>query len=655
MINRDQDRFRLKPISGGHDEIITFEQIQNSQPSFVSKKEPQIEVEVLGSNKQNFLCLKSTRNKSNSYDEDETKKRKTQETSSSLNPQTRETIDNEESLQQQQIEQNNHKRQPTQKLSSYSVQSAHSNSQNNNDLSSHSQANSTNQRNNNIQSSRHSKNPSQSHSASNLLSQEKLTRESFETICKLGDGSYGKVYLVRRKNTLKQYALKVLDKMHIIKHDKVESVHRERDVLMIAKHPNLVHLECTFSDEDNLYFLMEYVENKSLSELLKVMKPLPLELVRFYAAEIVSGLEFLHQKGIAHRDLKPENIMIDSKYHLKITDFGDSKKFTLEELTQQFEESLKISASQIEFNDDQPKKLRGTFVGTPLYVSPEMLDSNQSGPYTDLWALGCIIYQLLTGEPPFKATYDFQVFQMIQERTLSFPKYLPMDAIDLIDKLMQLNPYTRLGAGYETNNGYDALKAHQFFKTINFQKLNQISPPIPVERFKSAFQQKQTQQKKRRDIFDSDEDEQLENQERQDNVAELLHTSNLNQTHNDNTKDHIQFKMLEVQDIEGQIKQEQEQYLVKSGIVFKKKGVISNLKRKLILTNQPRLYYLDNNNQYKGDIILTPQVRAIYRAADRFEINCQKSGKTIIYRVIGEEAGTWVSKINRVLDAHITN
>lgn len=79
------------------------------------------------------------------------------------------------------------------------------------------------------------------------------------------------MYLVRKKNTLKQYALKTLDKVHIIKHDKVESVHRERDILMTAKHPNIVHLECTFSDEDNLYFLLEYVENKSLSELLKVM------------------------------------------------------------------------------------------------------------------------------------------------------------------------------------------------------------------------------------------------------------------------------------------------------------------------------------------------------------------------------------------------
>ena len=98
---------------------------------------------------------------------------------------------------------------------------------------------------------------------------EKLTKDSFESIGKLGEGSYAKVYLVRKKNTLKQYALKQLDKVQIIKHDKVESVHRERDLLMMIRHPNIIHLECTFSDENNLYFLLEYAQNRSLSELLK--------------------------------------------------------------------------------------------------------------------------------------------------------------------------------------------------------------------------------------------------------------------------------------------------------------------------------------------------------------------------------------------------
>lgn len=95
---------------------------------------------------------------------------------------------------------------------------------------------------------------------------------------------------------------------------------------------------------------------------------------------------------------------------------------------------------------------------------------------------------MLTGDVPFKANYDFQVFQMITERRLVFPKYLPMDAVDLIDKLMQLDPYQRLGAGTEgSDNDFVHLKSHPFFKSINFKKLHNTSPPIPAERFKAAF------------------------------------------------------------------------------------------------------------------------------------------------------------------------
>lgn len=158
---------------------------------------------------------------------------------------------------------------------------------------------------------------------------EKLNKDSFDFIGKLGDGAYGKVYLVRKKNTFKQYALKCVEKMHIIKHDKVESVHRERDILQTIKHPNIVSLECTFQDNETLYFLLEYVSNGSLSQLLKLisksanelirfLEPLPIELARFYTAEIVSALEYLHTSKIGHRDLKPENILLDQKYHIKI-------------------------------------------------------------------------------------------------------------------------------------------------------------------------------------------------------------------------------------------------------------------------------------------------------------------------------------------------
>ena len=110
--------------------------------------------------------------------------------------------------------------------------------------------------------------------------------------------------------------------------------------------------------------------------------------------------------------------------------------------------------------------------------------------------------------------------------------------------------------------------------------------------------------------------------------------------------------MLDHRDVDAILKQESENMLIKKGIVFKKKGVISNLKRTLILTNQPRLYYKSETGEYKADILISPYLRAHYRAPDRFEIACKKSGKHIIFRIVGEDASIWVNKINRVIDAH---
>mmetsp|Transcript_34709 Transcript_34709/g.25849 ORF Transcript_34709/g.25849 Transcript_34709/m.25849 type:complete len:128 (+) Transcript_34709:247-630(+) len=127
--------------------------------------------------------------------------------------------------------------------------------------------------------------------------------------------------------------MKILEKKHILKHDKVQSVHRERKILQQLKHPNVIRMEATFQDDENLYFVLEFAENGNLMKLLKNFRTLPAELARYYAAELVLALEKIHSNGFVHRDLKPENILIDSKYHIKISDFGDAK--ILSELEQQ--------------------------------------------------------------------------------------------------------------------------------------------------------------------------------------------------------------------------------------------------------------------------------------------------------------------------------
>ena len=149
--------------------------------------------------------------------------------------------------------------------------------------------------------------------ATTLVTDEILTKDSFKFERKLGKGAYGSVYLVRKKGALdgKLFAMKELQKAHILKFDKIQAVFRERDILeIICQHPGVVQLECTFQDNDNLYFLMEYAPNGTLSSLLKHFKQLPFETSRHFIAEIVLALEYLHSKGIVHRDLKPQNILI---------------------------------------------------------------------------------------------------------------------------------------------------------------------------------------------------------------------------------------------------------------------------------------------------------------------------------------------------------
>jgi len=252
--------------------------------------------------------------------------------------------------------------------------------------------------------------------------------------------------------------------------------------LLRLSHPNIVKLFWTFHDKSKLYFVLEHAPNGDFSEFLERQKICPIEVIKFYAGEIVNMLEYIHGQRIAHRDLKPENILVDENFHLKLTDFATAKVLSQKE---DMDEENNVP-SPINVGASLPKT---TFVGTADYVSPEVLLDQESGPAADLWALGCIVYQMVIGKTPFRAANDYFTFDNILKQEYKFPPNFPEEAADLVKKLLVINPCDRLGAGGKSSsNGFDSLKRHKFFQGIDFTNLHKTNPPMeftPIKKISS--------------------------------------------------------------------------------------------------------------------------------------------------------------------------
>ncbi|KAA8646384.1 hypothetical protein EYZ11_011612 [Aspergillus tanneri] len=269
----------------------------------------------------------------------------------------------------------------------------------------------------------------------------------------LGEGSYSTVVLGTDRQTLKEYAIKILDKRHIIKEKKVKYVNIEKDTLnRLTEHPGIVRLYYTFQDERSLYFVLDLCKGGELLGVLKRMSTFDEECTRFYGAQILDTIDYMHRRGVIHRDLKPENVLLDSQMHVKITDFGTAKILkTLPRPDPSSSGMLPLDST------DLPAEERASsFVGTAEYVSPELLTDKNACKASDLWAFGCIIYQLLAGRPPFKAGNEYQTFQKIVALEYEFPIGFPTVARDLVERLLVLDPARRLPIEH--------IKNHEFFQ-----------------------------------------------------------------------------------------------------------------------------------------------------------------------------------------------
>ncbi|XP_037904473.1 ribosomal protein S6 kinase beta-2 isoform X2 [Hermetia illucens] len=305
----------------------------------------------------------------------------------------------------------------------------------------------------------------------------RLGPQDFELKKVLGKGGYGKVFQVRKTSGLdanNHFAMKVLKKASIVTNQKDTAHTRaERNILEAVKHPFIVELVYAFQTGGKLYLILEYLSGGELFMHLEREGIFLEDTTCFYLSEIILALEHLHSLGIIYRDLKPENILLDSKGHVKLTDFGLCKEHIQEGI------------------------VTHTFCGTIEYMAPEILTRSGHGKAVDWWSLGALMYDMLTGTPPFTGENRKKTIETILKAKLSLPGYLTPDARDLIRRLMKRQVALRLGSGPEDAA---AIRAHQFFKHIVWEDVlaRRLEPPIkPILRSEddvSQFDTKFTKQ-----------------------------------------------------------------------------------------------------------------------------------------------------------------
>ena len=289
-----------------------------------------------------------------------------------------------------------------------------------------------------------------------ILNNDSIGLNSFIIEDCLGEGSFGKVFKVRMKSNGEIYAMKVINKKFLMKNNQLKYAISECNILKQAASPFILTLYFSFQTPENLYMILDYCPGGDLNFHI-IQNLFEEDEARFYIAELILGIEHLHELDIIYRDLKPENILISQDNHIKLADFGLAKEGV---------------------SDQQITK---SFVGSPAYLTPEMLNRKGVGKSADIYGIGAVLYEMICGSPPFFSNNINILYKNISQSKLMLHDYFSEELKDLLSQLLCKDPNKRIGV-IDKND----LKNHEWFKTIDWDKLSkkEVKPPLDLVQIK---------------------------------------------------------------------------------------------------------------------------------------------------------------------------
>ncbi|KAG5975090.1 hypothetical protein E4U58_002084 [Claviceps cyperi] len=328
----------------------------------------------------------------------------------------------------------------------------------------------------------------------------RLRQGDFQILTQVGQGGYGQVYLAQKKDTREVCALKVMSKKLLFKLDEIRHVLTERDILTTAQSDWLVRLLYSFQDDKSIYLAMEYVPGGDFRTLLNNTGVLSNRHARFYIAEMFCAVNALHELGYIHRDLKPENFLVDSTGHVKLTDFGlaagvlapsriESMRIKLEEasetsvpfgkpMDQRTVAERRESYRNMRQNDVNYAK---SIVGSPDYMAPEVLRGEEYDYTVDYWSLGCMLFEALTGFPPFAGAAPDETWRNLKHWKEVLKRPVWEDPNYFLSNRTWNFITTCINSRARRFSNIQDIYGHQYFAEVDWETLRQTRAPFVPE------------------------------------------------------------------------------------------------------------------------------------------------------------------------------